>query len=399
MKTHLKPATKFTPKSPKTEIKTTLQRHSISKSLIGKTEDKASSNIDTKNTTSLSDKTNKISFVTHNFNISAQNKKTNTNICFIPTQVSFNNIQASKLQTIRKKAINSNFRSSKTRQENSNSTSVNPVLIIQRQSIIKKGNKTLSKQRKFDRLYNKFTSKPKSKTFFKRLYNFQRKRSNWKFVESRSDIQNLRQKLVNTAIELYPDKINLYGAKSIKYVHSKNPKKSSVLATAYPSDKSIKVWGPCMGKEINQFLNTIRHEGYHIAQFKARKQKLIPKINGDSKFNRALLEFLSEYRELVGGFKETLKPLTGDVARFVENYIKIPPNKFRGKWRNWRSIILNKGIKAAEAVKKRIKQGYIRINTIKNKSKKRENKYYLRLLNGYYIAIKKMNKIFDDYKK
>ena len=50
MNTHLKAATKFTPKSPQTHITTTLQRHSISQSYTRKTEDKVSSIIDTKKT-------------------------------------------------------------------------------------------------------------------------------------------------------------------------------------------------------------------------------------------------------------------------------------------------------------------------------------------------------------
>ncbi len=399
-------ATKFPLKSPQTQIKTTLQRHSISQSLIGKTEDKASSNIDTKNTTSLSHNKNKISFVDRNLNISAKNQKNNTNICSIPTQVSFNNIQISKLQTIRKKAINSNFRRSKTRQENSNSTSVNPVLLIQRQSIIKKENKNISQQRKFDRLYNKFTSNPNNETFFTRLYNFQRKRSNWKFVETRSEIKSLRQKLVDAAVILYPNKINLNGANSITYVHTKNPKKPKSFATAYRLSREIKVWRPCMGKEINTFLNTIRHEGFHIAQFNAIDERKIPK-------NKNLLEFLSEYSEIVGGFKESIKPFSGDVARLAKNYEKIDYVSFIPKvktkpakrwFRKNLKMILERGIKVEKEIQKRRKNYAKKISILEKIANKNpgvsEKIYkkinniakYVRKIDKSLLIIKQQNK-------
>ncbi len=194
---------------------------------------------------------------------------------------------------------------------------------------------------------------------FRHLYNFQKEHPNI------INIVPIRKILVRDVATIYSDRIDLKDA-SISYDHSRRislPRRRGHRrggrpsnAIARPDTNEIIVYSDGMNQECNSFLNTIRHEGFHIAQFKARQPRRrgqtrrrgqIPNL-GNTRNNRALLEFLSEYREIVGGFEENLKPFSSDVGRFVDNYYKITPDLFNRRWRE--RIILNKGVQAAETL-------------------------------------------------
>ncbi len=201
------------------------------------------------------------------------------------------------------------------------------------------------------------------------------------------NIVTLRETLVKE-VEKVHSKINLYGG-LIVYIHEnvKMPnemgKDVEPLASANKFS-GIKIYKKAMDQPLEVFLNTVRHEGYHIAQFNATFPDL-----GNSIANNCLKEFLAEFREIVGGFNENLKFYNDDVNRFTSTYHQLQPIHFQGN-NDWYERIVKTGENTANAIQSRI-------TTEKRKFLNHKEKTFLKSINNNLRRINRRNNLFRRY--
>ncbi|MDJ0533366.1 MAG: hypothetical protein QNJ70_12845 [Xenococcaceae cyanobacterium MO_207.B15] len=161
--------------------------------------------------------------------------------------------------------------------------------------------------------------KPKlTRNKFRRLY--------YKYRNGKpgKSIASVRMTLVKLAIRYY--KIKTHNAE-IKYINNTEIDKNAAANYTLKDDNSIektiiKFYPQLFKLPLNSFINTIRHEAYHVFLY----NKGIYDVDRERRCHKHIHEFLAEAKEILSKNKENPQQFYQDASRALRHWILIYKN-------------------------------------------------------------------------
>lgn len=137
-------------------------------------------------------------------------------------------------------------------------------------------------------------------------------------------LKSVRMALVKLAMRHY--KINTYNAE-LKYIHNTEMDRNAAANYTLKDDNSIdktfiKFYPQLFKLPFNSFINTIRHEAYHVFLY----NKGIYDVDKKRRCHKPIHEFLAEAKEILGKNKENPQQFDRDAERALKYWILIYKN-------------------------------------------------------------------------